>query len=69
MASWNIEKIIFNLKWKALLFLDNVVNHKSTKVKDKIKECETALSVIPSSFMWRLQLLDISITKFLNKVI
>ena len=32
-------------------------------MKDKIKECKTALSVIPSGLAWRLQPLDISISK------
>ena len=33
------------------------------QVKDKIKECETALSVIPCGLTWRLQPLNISIDK------
>ena len=32
-------------------------------MKDKIKECEAALSVIPSDLTWRQQSLDISINK------
>ena len=32
-------------------------------MKDKIKKCETALSVIPSGLSWRLQPLNISVSK------
>ena len=64
MGNWSMEKIfIFNLKWKTLLILDNVTTHKTSKVKDKIKECETALSVTPSSLAWRQQHVDISINE------
>ena len=42
--------------------------HKKSKVKDRIKECETALSVIPSSLTRRLQPSDISINKMCKKV-
>ena len=35
----------------------------SRKVKDEIKECETILSVIPCGLTWRLQPLEISISK------
>ena len=63
-----MEKIfIFNIKWKTLLVLDNATNHKTSKVKDKIKECETALSVIPSGLTWRLRPLDISINKMFKE--
>ena len=37
-----------------LLVLDNAITHKTSKVKDKIKECEAVLSVIPSGLTWRL---------------
>ena len=37
-----------NLKWKKLLVLGNTTTHKTSKVKDKIKECEDALLVMPS---------------------
>ena len=37
-----------NLKWKTLLFMGNAYTHMTSKVKDKITKCETALSVIPS---------------------
>ena len=37
--------------------------HKASKVKDKIKECETALSVIQSALIWIVQHSDISINK------
>ena len=33
---------------KTLLVFGNATTHKISKVKDKIKECETALSVIQS---------------------
>ena len=36
-------------------------------MKDKIKECETALSVIPSSLTWRLQPIDTNISKMFKK--
>ena len=48
--------------------MDNATTHKTIKVKDKIKECETALSVISSDLIWKLQVLDISINKVLKKV-
>ena len=49
IGSWSMEKIfIFQLKMKKLLLLDNATTHKTSKIKDKINECETALSVIPS---------------------
>ena len=48
---------------KTLLALDNVTTHKTSKVKDKMNECETALSVIPSALTWRPQPLDISFSK------
>ena len=35
----------------------------TSKVKDKIKECEIALSVISSSLTWRWLPLDISVNK------
>ena len=69
MGSWSTDKIfILNLKWKISVVLDNVATHKTSKVKDWIKECETTLSVILSSFTRRLQSLDISINKMLKKV-
>ena len=39
---------IFQLKMKSLLVLDNTTTLNISKVKDKIKECRTTLSVIPS---------------------
>ena len=61
MSSWSMEKIfIFNLKWKTLFVLDNVTPHYKNNVKDWIKECGTALSVISSRLTWKLQLLNIS---------
>ena len=58
----------FYLKCKTLLVLDNATTQKTSKVKDKIKECETELSVIPNSLTWRLQTLDIRINKVLKRV-
>ena len=56
MSSWSMEKIlIFNLNLNTLLVLDNATTHKTSKVKDKINECETALSGIPSALTWRIQ--------------
>ena len=47
MGCWNMKKnFIFQLKIKTLSVLDNATIHKTSKVKDKIKECETALWVI-----------------------
>ena len=64
MSSWSMEKIlIFNLNLNTLQVLDNATTHKTSKVKDKINECETALSGIPSALTWRIQLLDIYINK------
>ena len=78
--SWNIEYVIlkweaevwskysfFNLKWKTLPVLDNINTHKTRKVKANIKECRTALSLIPSGLAWILQPLGISINKVLKK--
>ena len=48
---------------KTLLVLDNATANKTSKVKDKIKECETELSVTSSSLAWRPQPLDIRINK------
>ena len=43
--------------------MDNATTHKTIKVKDKIKECKTELSVISSGLIQKLQVLDISINK------
>ena len=43
--------------------MDNATTHKTIKVRDKIKECETVLSRISSGLIWKLQVLDISIHK------
>ena len=49
MSSWSIEKIyIFQFKIKTLFALNNPTTHKSSKVKDRIKEYEITLLVIPS---------------------
>ena len=53
----------FNLKWKTLLVLVDKTTHKTSKVKDKIKERETVLLVIPSGLTRRLQPLSININK------
>ena len=44
-----------NLNWKTLLVLDNSTTHQTSKVKDKIKECEAALSEIPRCLAWRIK--------------
>ena len=46
-----------------MLVLDNATTHNTNKVKDKIKECETYVSMIPSGLTLKLQPLDISINK------
>ena len=69
MNNWSTEIIlIFNLKWKSLLVLSNATTHKKSIAKDKINECESALSVMPSDLAWRLQPLGISINICLKKV-
>ena len=45
-----------------ILFLCSVTTYKTSKVKDRIKECKIVLSVIPRGLTWRLQPLDISIS-------
>ena len=50
----------FYLEWKTLFVLDNATTH-TNKVKEKIKECEIYVSMIPSGLSWKLQPLDISI--------
>ena len=57
------ETIYFLLKILKLLVLNNATTHKTSKVNDRIKECETALSVIPNDLKWRLRSLEISIRK------
>ena len=54
MASWNMEKYFFNLKWKTLLVLDNATTHKANKAKDNIKECEAVFQVTPSGLTFKL---------------
>ena len=64
MGRWSMDKIlIFNLKWKTLLVLNNAAPIKTNKVKDCIKECGTALLTIPSGLTWTLQPLEIRINK------
>ena len=53
---------------KTLLVLSNANTHNTSKVKDKIKQCETALSVISSGLARILQSLYISINKMQKKV-
>ena len=48
---------------KSLLVLDYVTTQNTSKIKDKIKKCKTALSVIPSGLAQRLHSLDISFNK------
>ena len=46
MGSRSLEKIfIFQLKMKNTIYPEQCTTHKTSKVKDKIKEYETALSV------------------------
>ena len=61
------KKIFFQLKIITLLVLNNETIHKTIKVKVKRKEWEAALSVIPNSLTWKLQLLDISINKLFKE--
>ena len=49
------------------MVFDNATSHKTCIVKDKIKECETALSVIQSALIWIVQQSDISINKVLKE--
>ena len=58
---------ISNLKWKILLVIENETTYKTSKVKDKIKECENSFQIIPSGLTWRQQPLDITINKVLNE--
>ena len=57
----------FDLKWKSLLVLDNPSTHNTINVKEKLKECESAIWMIPSGQTWKLQPLDISINKVLKQ--
>ena len=50
------ENIHFQLKMKNIFVQDNETTLKTIKVKDKINECETTLSIIPNGLAWRLQL-------------
>ena len=44
MSRRSIEKLLhFQLKMKTLLVLNNATTRKTSKVKDNINECETAL--------------------------
>ena len=38
----------YGLKWRTLLVLDNAATYKTSKVKEKFKECDTLLSLMPS---------------------
>ena len=68
IGSLSIVKIvIFQLKMKNAIVLGNAITHNTSKMKDKIKECEAALLVVVGDLTWRLQLLDISIKKVFNK--
>ena len=47
-----MEKVlIFQLKMKNIIILDNAITHKPSKVNDKIKKCKTTLAVIPSGLI------------------
>ena len=53
----SLEKIfVFGLKWRTLLVLDNATAHKTSKVKQKFKECDASLSMIPSGLTWKLHI-------------
>ena len=47
--------------------LDNATTHKTSKVKENFKECDTSLSMIPSGLTLKLKGLDISINKVLKE--
>ena len=68
MDIWSFEKIFifFLLKWSTLLMLDNSTTQKTSKVKDKFKQCDTSLSMIPSGLTWKFQPFDININKVLK---
>ena len=67
MDIWSLEKIYIDLKRRTLLVLVNATTHKTSKVKEKFKECDTSLPMIPSRLTWKLQPLDIVINKILNE--
>ena len=48
---------------KKTISSDNATTHKISKVRDKIKENKTALSLISNGLTWRIQSLDISISR------
>ena len=54
---------------KKILVLSNSTPHKTSKMKDKIKECETVLSVIPNGLKRILRSLSISINKVFKESI
>ena len=69
MDSTSMQEIfIFGLKWKKLLVVDNASTDKTINVKEKLKECETAIWMMPSGLTWEPQPLDISIIKCLKKM-
>ena len=55
------------LKWRTLLMLYNATTYQTSKVKEKLKEYDTSLSMMPSGLTWKLQPLDISINKVLKE--
>ena len=78
--AWNNQNIVLKwisevcrkysflgLKWRTLWVLDNATNHKTSKVKEKFKECDASLSIILSGLTWKLQPLYISIIKVLKE--
>ena len=68
MGSWSKEKIFnFQFKMKKLLIFEITTTHKTCKVKNRIKECNTALSVISSGLIRRLQPLGISTNKMFKE--
>ena len=57
------EILIFGLKSKTLLALDNALTHNKINV-EILKECEIAISMMLSGFTLKLQPLDIRLIKF-----
>ena len=60
--STSMEEILFFIKWKTLLVLDNASTQNTINVK-KLNECETDIWMMPSGLAWKLQPFDISINK------
>ena len=61
------KKLIFPLNKRSLFVLYNATTHKTTKVKEKLKECEISLPMIPNGLTSKLFPFGISIIKFLKR--